>query len=1780
MVERFIGTSFNDTFTSANNGFIFEGGAGNDVYVVNNPSVRVVEQVGGGDDEVRTSLGSYSLGVNVERLTYTGTGTFAGYGNSGDNIITGGNGNDTLFGGLGADQLIGGAGIDSASYEDSSSGGVTLNFKTGVHTGLAAGDTFQSIEIFRGSNYDDTFVSDATAHTFVGANGTDTLDYSGSAQGINLTLDAAGAGTGAGGDAEGDKFSMIERFIGTSFNDTFTSANNGFIFEGGAGNDVYVVNNPSVRVVEQVGGGDDEVRTSLGSYSLGVNVERLTYTGTGTFAGYGNSGDNIITGGNGNDTLFGGLGADQLIGGAGIDSASYEDSSSGGVTLNFKTGVHTGLAAGDTFQSIEIFRGSNYDDTFVSDATAHTFVGANGTDTLDYSGSAQGINLTLDAVGAGTGAGGDAEGDKFSMIERFIGTSFNDTFTSANNGFIFEGGAGNDVYVVNNPSVRVVEQVGGGDDEVRTSLGSYSLGVNVERLTYTGTGTFAGYGNSGDNIITGGNGNDTLFGGLGADQLIGGAGIDSASYEDSSSGGVTLNFKTGVHTGLAAGDTYDSIEIFRGSNYDDTFVSDATAHTFVGANGTDTLDYSGSAQAISLTLDAVGAGTGAGGDAEGDKFSMIERFIGTSFNDTFTSANNGFIFEGGAGNDVYVVNNPSVRVVEQVGGGDDEVRTSLGSYSLGVNVERLTYTGTGTFAGYGNSGDNIITGGNGNDTLFGGLGADQLIGGAGIDSASYEDSSSGGVTLNFKTGVHTGLAAGDTFQSIEIFRGSNYDDTFVSDATAHTFVGANGTDTLDYSGSAQGINLTLDAVGAGTGAGGDAEGDKFSMIERFIGTSFNDTFTSANNGFIFEGGAGNDVYVVNNPSVRVVEQVGGGDDEVRTSLGSYSLGVNVERLTYTGTGTFAGYGNSGDNIITGGNGNDTLFGGLGADQLIGGAGIDSASYEDSSSGGVTLNFKTGVHTGLAAGDTYDSIEIFRGSNYDDTFVSDATAHTFVGANGTDTLDYSGSAQAISLTLDAVGAGTGAGGDAEGDKFSMIERFIGTSFNDTFTSANNGFIFEGGAGNDVYVVNNPSVRVVEQVGGGDDEVRTSLGSYSLAANVERLTYTGTGTFAGYGNSGDNIITGGNGNDTLFGGFGADQLIGGAGIDSASYEDSSSGGVTLNFKTGVHTGLAAGDTYDSIEIFRGSNYDDTFVSDATAHTFVGANGTDTLDYSGSAQAISLTLDAVGAGTGAGGDAEGDKFSMIERFIGTSFNDTFTSANNGFIFEGGAGNDVYVVNNPSVRVVEQVGGGDDEVRTSLGSYSLAANVERLTYTGTGTFAGYGNSGDNIITGGNGNDTLFGGFGADQLIGGAGIDSASYEDSSSGGVTLNFKTGVHTGLAAGDTYDSIEIFRGSNYDDTFVSDATAHTFVGANGTDTLDYSGSAQAISLTLDAVGAGTGAGGDAEGDKFSMIERFIGTSFNDTFTSANNGFIFEGGAGNDVYVVNNPSVRVVEQVGGGDDEVRTSLGSYSLAANVERLTYTGTGTFAGYGNSGDNIITGGNGNDTLFGGFGADQLIGGAGIDSASYEDSSSGGVTLNFKTGVHTGLAAGDTYDSIEIFRGSNYDDTFVSDATAHTFVGANGTDTLDYSGSAQAISLTLDAVGAGTGAGGDAEGDKFSMIERFIGTSFSDTFTSANNGFIFEGGAGNDVYVVNNPSVRVVEQVGGGDDEVRTSLGSYSLAANVERLTYTGTGAFAGYGNSGDNIITGGNGNDTLFGGLGADQLIGGAASIPPPTWTVTLAYR
>ncbi|MES0884378.1 hypothetical protein [Roseibium sp. SCP14] len=1695
-IERVIGTVNDDILQSRIIGSELVGGEGDDVYVVTS-SVDVVEHANEGEDEIQSLTGEYSIADldAIERLSFVGNGNAKLTGNSGDNVLRGGSGNDWLTGGAGADLLIGGDGTDYAIYSTAPDA-VTINLKTGVHSGDAAGDTYESIEGIIGTQYNDIFVSGGEAILLSGGDGFDIVDYSTSLQAVNVDL--ANGSVGTGGDAEGDSFYGIERIIGSSFSDTLRSTISNTELVGGFGDDVYIVGN-STAVIELAGEGDDEIQVTS-NYSIEnlQYIERLTLIGNGNATLTGNAGNNVLTGGSRNDTLVGGAGADHLFGGDGVDYASYLTSTTG-IDLNLKTGVYSGDAAGDTYDSIEGLVGSSYDDTFISGSEAIILNGGLGFDTVDYSSSSSAVNIDLSyaqpspGLWEGVGSGGDAEGDKYYNIDRVIGSDFDDTLRSTYGARELVGGAGNDVYVVQG-AAEVIELTGEGDDEIQVNS-NYSIENlhAIERLTMIGGGNVTLTGNAGDNVLTGGSGNDTLVGGAGADHLVGGNGVDYASYLTSSEG-ISFNLKTSVYSGDATGDTFDSIEGLGGTLYDDTFVSGSEAIILNGGNGFDIVDYSTSSTAVNVDLTnsvvsgSLWEGVGTGGDAEGEIYYNIERVVGSAFNDTLRSTVGYRELAGGDGDDIYIIHG-SAEVIELAGQGNDEIRSHNGTFSLEdlAAIERLTFLGNGNATLTGNAGDNVLTGASGDDRLTGGAGADHIIGGAGFDYAMYSTSIAS-VSINFKTGAHTGDAAGDTFESIEGLIGSQYDDTFVSGSEALVLSGGTGQDTVDYSSSDAGVDIEL--VNGSTGIGGDAEGDAFYSIERVIGSAHDDVLRSRTSGTELIGGAGDDVYIVDT-GVDITELDGEGIDEVQTYSEGLNLAdyANIENLTYLGNNNVAMTGTDENNTLKAGSKHDTITGGMGNDRLIGGDGSDTFVFyvgdgndvvEDfEATGSVTdkLEFSGSVFaTQQAALDaavddgsgnvvftvgtdtiTLENVSLnelstdhivlrldnFNGTNSAETLTGNAGANRIdgkggndvliglggadqlIGGTGTDTVDYSSSTAAVDVDLIS---GAGTGGHAEGDTYSSIERVIGTTYSDTLRGVVSGTELVGGAGDDVYIIqNNQVVRAIEASGEGNDEIRTTSRTFSMEdfEHVERLVYLGSSNAILTGNAGDNVIVGGSGVDQLLGGAGADHLVGGAGTDYASYLNATEA-VTVNLKTGIHSGDAAGDTFDSIEALGGSNFDDTFISGAEAFLLNGRNGTDTVDYSSSSAAVDVDLrksivsGGIWQGVGYGGDAEGDTYYFIERVIGSAFDDTLRSTSGSSELLGGAGDDVYVVNSGAI-ITENTGEGIDEIQTQSGTFDMSGmeNVERLTFIGNGNARLTGNAENNVLTGGSGNDVFFGSAGADQIIGGAGTDYMSYYTLSAA-VTVNFKTGIHSADAAGDTFDSIEGLVGTQYDDTFVSGAEALILNGGNGFDTIDYSESSAGIDINL--VNGSVGIGGDSEGDSFHNIERAVGSEFNDILRSTSSGTELHGGAGNDVYVVST-SVTIVEAAANGIDEVQTSWSTFSLSgiSNVENLTYVGGSNATLTGNAEDNVLTGNTKHDQLLGGDGSDRLIGNAGFDTLT---GGLGSDTFVFKSNDGTDRIKDftDGEDLIEIVSGASaFSDLVLEASGSDTVLSFGGT---------------------------------------------------------------------------------------------------------------------------------------------------------------
>ena len=125
-------------------------------------------------------------------------------------------------------------------------------------------------------------------------------------------------------------------------------------------------------------------------------------------------------------------------------------------------------------------------------------------------------------------------------------------------------------------------------------------------------------------------------------------------------------------------------------------------------------------------------------------------------------------------------------------------------------------------------------------------------------------------------------------------------------------------------------------------------------------------------------------------------------------------------------------------------------------------------------------------------------------------------------------------------------------------------------NDSLDGGAGADALDGGTGNDTYIVDNAGDLTVEVAGEGTDRVLSSI-TWTLRANVENLTLTGTASTGGTGNAlanliignaganklfgldGDDILKGAAGNDSLNGGAGIDRISGGSGNDRVSARD---------------------------------------------------------------------------------------------------------------------------------------------------------------------------------------------------------------------------------------------------------------------------------------------------------------------------------------------------------------------------------------------------------------------------------------------------------------------------------------------------------------------------------------------------------------------------------------------------------------------------------------------------
>ncbi len=631
----------------------------------------------------------------------------------------------------------------------------------------------------------------------------------------------------------------------------------------------------------------------------------------------------------------------------------------------------------------------------------------------------------------------------------------------------------------------------------------------------------------------------------------------------------------------------------------------------------------------------------------------------------------------------------------------------------------------------------------------------------------------------------------------------------------------------------------------------------------------------------------------------------------------------------------------------------------------------------------------------------------------------------------------------------------------------------------------------------------------------------------------------------GRRGDDRLNGGDGNDELIGGDGDDRLEGGIGDD------------ILDGGTGWNS-LDAGDGHDTLWL--------TWAGGPLRFNVDGGAGSDYL-------AIIVEYGLAGA--------------VLSLAAALEAGSTLTNVEYFSILANNEGNDI----TGSGRK-DQINGGDgDDVLRGLG-------------------------GDDVLSAGEGEDALSGGSGADDLDGGGGADRFVYASSADSTAALEdhirqFESGVDkidvsalapatvswtegTYTHSGGIFSRVIVTSASGSLSILVDGRVvqADFVTGAAPVSPIDGGANADVLQGTAaDDVIRGLG-GNDI----------LTGLGGHDLLDGGPGADTMRGGPGNNSYVVDHSGDRPEEAANAGTDEIRTGLASYVLPANVEWLTGTSASGQVLTGNALANLITGGIGNDRLDGGLGADTLAGGLGNDVYIVDAGDALTEAANAGTDeVRTSLSSYTLTANIERLTGTSASgQVLTGNGIANIITGGSGNDRLDGSSGADTLAGGLgndlyivgggDGVSEAANAGTDEVRTSLSSyvltanVERLTGTSASgqvligngianlitggsgnDRLDGGGGGAdALAGGLGNDVYIVGGGD-GVSEAANAGTDEVRTSLSSYVLTANVEKLTGTSASGQVLTGNGLANIITGGSGNDRLDGGGGgADTLAGG----------------
>jgi Ca2+-binding RTX toxin-like protein len=1039
--------------------------------------------------------------------------------------------------------------------------------------------------------------------------------------------------------------------------------------------------------------------------------------------------------------------------------------------------------------------------------------------------------------------------------------------------------------------------------------------------------------------------------------------------------------------------------------------------------------------------------------------------------------------------------------------------------------------------------------------------------------------------------------------------------------------------------------------------------------DTLLGYAGNDLLDGGAGADTLDGGAGNDTYIVDNLG-DVISETGegaaGGIDTVMSSV-TIRLATNIENLTFTGTGNAKAKGNALDNLMIGNTANNFFDGFGGADTYQGGVGDDGYVIE------LTDDNKVVDVIIEKAGEGYDFVEIWGGdaslgtvnitmaANLEEADASysnsgslinitgNALANNIIGNDAANTLDGGAGADILSggagddtyivdSIADVINEGVDQGTDTVkvaiptaggtyvlGDNLENATLINTVAFNLTGNSLNNVLTgnaaanvldgaagadtLQGGLGNDTYIVDADDT-VVEGLNGGVDLVKSDQ-TYTLGANVENLTLTGTGNINGKGNGLANIITGNDGNNKLDGVGGVDTLIGGKGNDQYVVD------LTATNLLEDKVVEIAGEGIDTLTLAS------SFVNATVTTLVLDAN----LENVDARDTGTLSLNLTGNASA----------NLIQ---GNAGKNTLNGGLGADTLIGGLGDDTYVVDNVGDTVTEDADAGTDTVNVAIalagGTYTLGENLENATLTNTVAYNLTGNELVNTLTGNAAANRIDGGAGADVMNGGAGndtyvvdtvgetiIDSAGIDTVESavsytlgatlenltltGSAAVNATGNALANILDGSQNSAANVLTGLAGNDTYIVDADDTVVEGLNGG--VDLVKSDQTYTLGANVENLTLTGTGNINGKGNGLANIITGNDGNNKLDGVGGVDTLIGGKGNDQYVVDLTATnlledKVVEIAGEGIDTltlassfVNATVTTLVLDANLENVDARDTGTLSLNltGNASANLIQGNAGKNTLNGGLGADTLIGGLGDDTyvvdnvgdTVTEDADAGTDTVNVAIALAggtytlgenlenatltntvaynltgnelvntlTGNAAANRIDGgagADVMNGGAGNDTYVVDTVGETIIDSAGIDTVE-----SAVSYTLGATLENlTLTGSDAVNATGNALANILDGSQN----SAAN--VLTGLAGNDTYIVGTDDT-VVEGLNGGVDLVKSDQ-TYTLGANVENLTLTGTGNINATGNALNNTLIGNAGNNQLYGGLGVDILKGG----------------